>query len=120
MLIGDAATFIDPFTGEGVYFALRGAFLAAETAAKALKSGNVSQKALRDYPRHRRELTRRYLLLDVIQNVVRTPALFSEVVRRLAVRPAAAAHLLTILGDLRPPTAALHPAFLWRLLAPAL
>ena len=120
MLIGDAATFIDPFTGEGVYFALRGAGLAAETAAKALKTGNVSQAALRDYPRHRSELTRRYLLLDVIQNVVRTPAVFSEVVRRLAARPAAADHLLTVLGDLRPPTDALHPAFLWRLLAPAL
>ena len=120
MLIGDAATFIDPFTGEGVYFALRGASLAAEVAAKALKSGKVSQNALRDYPRHRRELTRRYLLLDVIQNVVRTPAVFSQVVARLAARPAAADHLLTILGDMRPPTDALHPAFLWRLLAPVL
>ena len=120
MLVGDAATFIDPFTGEGVYFALRGASLAVETAAKALKTGDVSRNALRDYPRHRRELTRRYLLLDVIQNVVRTPAVFSTVVRRLAARPAAADHLLTILGDLRPPAAALHPAFLWRLLAPAL
>ena len=120
MLVGDAATFIDPFTGEGVYFALRGAALAAEVAAKALEAGDVSRSALRDYPRHRKELAGRYLLLDVIQSAVRTPAVFSQVARRLAARPAAAEHLLNILGDLRPPSEALHPAFLWRLLAPTL
>ncbi len=120
MLIGDAATFIDPFTGEGVYFALRGAGIAAEVAAKSLQAGDVSQNSLRDYPRQRRELARRYLLLDVIQSAVRTPAIFAQAVSRLAARPEAAERLLTILGDLRPPTDALHPAFLWRLLAPAL
>src|SRR5204863_5687895 len=36
LLVGDAAGFLDPFTGEGVYRALRGAELAAEAVAEAL------------------------------------------------------------------------------------
>ena len=42
-LVGDAADFFDPFTGEGIYSALRGAELLAETAAAALaEPGPVS------------------------------------------------------------------------------
>ena len=118
LLVGDAATFIDPFTGEGVYFALRGASIVAEVAAKALRAGDTSRAALAAYPRKRSELARRYLLLDLVQNAVRTPAVFAQIVSRLALRPAATEHLLAILGDMRPPAAALHPAFLWKLLAP--
>src|SRR2546428_1963354 len=35
LLVGDAAGFFDPFTGEGIYAALRGAELAVETALRA-------------------------------------------------------------------------------------
>ena len=38
VLVGDAATFINPFTGEGVYFALRGAQMAAEAIHQALSA----------------------------------------------------------------------------------
>jgi menaquinone-9 beta-reductase len=118
LLVGDAATFIDPFTGEGVYFALRGALLAAEVAASALRANDLSRARLLAYARIRRELTRRYLLCDVVQAVVRRPALLSRVVQRLDHVPGLADRLLSVIGDLRPPTDALHPAFLWRLLAP--
>src|SRR5712691_6129312 len=40
LLVGDAAGFVDPFTGEGIYAALRGAELAVETAVGALRSGD--------------------------------------------------------------------------------
>jgi flavin-dependent dehydrogenase len=120
LLVGDAATFIDPFTGEGIYFSLRGAQLAAEVAASALRADDLSQTRLMTYARARRELNQRYLLCDVVQAVVRRPALLSRVVRRLNTVPGLADRLLSILGDLRPPTDALHPAFLWRLLAPGM
>lgn len=120
LLVGDAATFIDPFTGEGVYFALRGAEQAAEVALKALRENNLSRSRLLEYARARTELTRRYLLCDVVQAVVRCPALLSRVVQRLDRSPDLADRLLSIIGDQRPPTDTLHPAFLWRLLAPAL
>ncbi len=120
LLIGDAATFIDPFTGEGVYFGLRGAQLAAEVATDALHAGDTSRTRLLAYHRARRELARRYRLCDLVQAVVRTPALFDSMVRRLDRFPGVADRLMTILSDTRPPTDALHPAFLWRLLAPNL
>ena len=118
LLVGDAATFIDPFTGEGVYFSLRGAQLAAEVAVEALRRGDTSRHGLRHYTAARNELNRRYLLIDLVQTVVRTPSLFNEMVRRLERFPGATDRLLNILGDTRPATDVLHPGLLWRLFAP--
>ena len=42
VLVGDAATFIHPFTGEGVFFALRGAQLAADAIDAALRASDTS------------------------------------------------------------------------------
>jgi len=39
LLAGDAAGFIDPMTGDGLRFAIRGAELAADAAAEALADG---------------------------------------------------------------------------------
>src|SRR5207248_10552958 len=39
LLAGDAAGFIDPMTGDGLRFAVRGAELAADAAAEALADG---------------------------------------------------------------------------------
>jgi hypothetical protein len=54
LLVGDAAGFYDPFTGEGVFSALRSAELAAETAVRALRAGDCSSGALAGYARARR------------------------------------------------------------------
>jgi flavin-dependent dehydrogenase len=40
LLAGDAAGFVDPMTGDGMRFALRGAVLAAEAALRELSSGS--------------------------------------------------------------------------------
>ncbi|MCS6777294.1 MAG: NAD(P)/FAD-dependent oxidoreductase [Chloroherpetonaceae bacterium] len=120
LLLGDAATFIDPFTGEGVYFALRGAQCAAEVASAALRAGDLSRARLMTYARARRELNLRYLLCDLVQAVVRRPALFARVVHQLDTVPGLDERLFAVLGDRRPPSDALHPAFLWRVLAPGL
>jgi flavin-dependent dehydrogenase len=56
LLVGDAAGFYDPLTGEGVFSALRGAELAAETAGRALGRGDVSLASLDEY-RHARRAT---------------------------------------------------------------
>ena len=45
-LVGDAAGFYDPFTGEGLYTALRGAELLAEVAHDALRGGACSRAAV--------------------------------------------------------------------------
>jgi len=54
MLVGDAAGFYDPFTGEGIFAALRGAELAADTACAALARSDCSAEALAAYGRTRR------------------------------------------------------------------
>ncbi|HLP61998.1 MAG TPA: NAD(P)/FAD-dependent oxidoreductase [Candidatus Deferrimicrobium sp.] len=39
LLVGDAAGFVSPVTGEGIYYAVKGAKLAAEAIARNLKNG---------------------------------------------------------------------------------
>ena len=48
--IGDAARVVEPFTGEGIYYALRSGELAAHAIAKTFR-GDDPQSALREYAR---------------------------------------------------------------------
>src|SRR5207247_2068456 len=57
LLVGDAADFFDPFTGQGIYAALRGAELAADCLVPGLTSGAgapISATMLEPYVRARR------------------------------------------------------------------
>jgi geranylgeranyl reductase family protein len=49
VLAGDAAGFVDPFTGEGIAFAIRSGQLAAETVVQAIQQGNVTRQGLSPY-----------------------------------------------------------------------
>jgi geranylgeranyl reductase family protein len=117
MLVGDAATFIDPFSGEGVYFALRGAELAAAVAATALAAGDTSRSALAAYQLRRRELLARYRLCDAVQLVIRTPWLADRAIGALARSPALGARLMEVLADRDSPRQVVNAGFLYRLLA---
>ncbi len=119
MLVGDAACFIDPFTGEGIYFALRGAELAASIAADALRSNDTSLSRLAEYEPLRIELRNRYRLCDVVQAVVRTPALMNRAVAAMNRNPNITDSLMGVLGDIRPAADALDPRLIAGLLAPA-
>lgn len=44
ILLGDAALFLDPFTGQGIYLALRSAALAAEVVPEALAHGGARER----------------------------------------------------------------------------
>jgi geranylgeranyl reductase family protein len=114
VLVGDAAGFYDPFTGEGVTLALRGAELAAEVARRVLSSGGTD---LREYDRLRDEATRdKFRLNRLLQHVVAWPALADAVASRLARRPDLADRLVGIAGDFVPARTALGPGFLLDLL----
>jgi flavin-dependent dehydrogenase len=109
LLVGDAADFFDPFTGQGIYSALRG----AELAAACLISG----AGLRAYARaRRREFAGKWLLERLIALGVGWPALVERVVRRLARRPDLADLLVGATGNCIPARAVLTPGVLARLL----
>lgn len=52
MIIGDAAGFIDPLTGEGIQYAMQSGWHAAEVLREALQKGDVSASMMKKY--HRR------------------------------------------------------------------
>jgi flavin-dependent dehydrogenase len=100
-LVGDAAGFFDPFTGEGIFRALRGADLLARSPAT--------------YPRARRAaFASKERLVALVQIFVQTPRLMDLAVARLCERPAVARELGSVLGDLEPARIAL----VWQLLLP--
>jgi flavin-dependent dehydrogenase len=122
LLVGDAAIYLDPFTGEGVYKALRSAELAVETADRALSAGKTEEAFLRPYLTARREAFLEKTLVNyLVQLFVHTPPLMNYVTPRLGSRPALARQLVLVLGDLgtkREQRQLLSPVYLWNLLRP--
>ena len=49
MLCGDAAGFINPITGEGIYYAMVSGKIAADVIAEGLKSNDLSSRFLSRY-----------------------------------------------------------------------
>jgi len=113
LLIGDAAGFIDPFTGEGIYRALRSARIASEALA-----GPDAGVAHRYMAARRAAFASKDALTWLIQGMLAAPPLLSYAVRRLGSRPRVAEVLGGALGDCRPATDALSPAALLAVLRP--
>lgn len=119
LLIGDAAGFLDPFTGEGIYEALRAAQLAAPIVHEALCRNDTSAEALVSYRgARRRAFAAKRQVSWIVQGFIGKPILIDYVTERLGRRESVAETLTGVLGDFRPATAALSPLFLARLLRP--
>ena len=119
LLVGDAAGFFDPFTGEGVYKALRGAEMAVAVALPALAAGDLSAASLARYRHLRRQaFFAKDLVCRIVQVFVGQPALMDYVVARLARRAPQRAVLAGVLGDFADARTALAPSYLWGLLRP--
>jgi geranylgeranyl reductase family protein len=119
LLIGDAAGFLDPFTGEGIYEALKAAQLAAPVAIAGLRSRDTSAAALEPYSRaRRRAFTAKRQVCWIAQAFIHSPLLMDYVTTRLDRREAVGRTLTGVLGDFRPAWEALSPVFLARLLRP--
>ena len=113
VLIGDAAGFIDPFTGEGIYRALRSARAAAEALVELDDAASARYLAAR-----RSAFAAKDALTWLVQGMLASPPLMGYALRRLASRPAAAERLGSALGDCRPASDALSPLFLAEVLRP--
>ena len=76
LLAGDAAQFVDPFTGQGVYLALHAAALVRDAIAAVLCAGVPQRRAWHIYEGSlRREIRRRSAFSRLASLVVRVPAL---------------------------------------------
>ena len=116
LLVGDAAGFLDPFTGEGLYRSLASAELAA-AAIHARQRG--SERAFGAYER---AMQRRFLAKDgvswLVQAFLSQPRLFEYAARRVSARDELRATLGLAMGDLIGAGRVLDPRFLVALLAP--
>ncbi|MFX1324304.1 MAG: geranylgeranyl reductase family protein [Promethearchaeota archaeon] len=52
MIIGDAAGFVSPISGEGIHACIVSGYVAGETAVNALKNDEISDQTLKDYKNH--------------------------------------------------------------------
>jgi flavin-dependent dehydrogenase len=116
LLVGDAAGFLDPFTGEGLHRALVSARLATIAIDRHL-DGDL--EALAGYDR---AMTTRFRSKDVVSLLVQAflgqPALFELAARRLASRADVRETMGLVMGDLVPASHALDPRFVTALLRP--
>lgn len=103
VLVGDAAGYYDPFTGQGIYRALRGAELAADVVEGALRAGDFSARRLAAYDRARkREFGPGEKLQRVIEVFVSRPRLLAAAASGIGRRPRFADALIAATADLRP------------------
>ena len=117
LLVGDAADFFDPVTGDGIYSALRGAELVAETMIPALaRPGPVTADHLRHYQRLRRQVfAGKWLMERVTRYLMYSPRFFDRTVSRLG-RHADMAHTaIGVAGGFVPLREMLSPAFIARI-----
>ena len=119
LLVGDAAGFLDPFTGDGIYEAMRASTLAAPVISAGLARNDLSAKALKPYDSARREtfMFKRQVCW-IVQGFLHQPRLMNYVTPRLSTRDELGMTMSGVLGNLRPATQALSPLFLARLLRP--
>jgi 2-polyprenyl-6-methoxyphenol hydroxylase-like FAD-dependent oxidoreductase len=118
VLVGDAAGYYDPFTGQGIYQAMAGAEQLAEHLDTALRAGAVSKASLAGYAQaHRKLRNAARRLQHIIEFVCARPALADFAFARCARNHRAARELLAATGDLIPAGSLFSPRFLMRLLA---
>lgn len=121
LLVGDAALFIDPFTGQGIYLALRSGVLAARAADAALRRGRTDRDALAPYDSARdEELTPKRKVSGIIQTILYNPRVLRRVVRTLQSNPGLSATIVGVTGDTLPARRAWSAAYGVRLAAAAL
>ena len=116
LLVGDAAGFLDPFTGEGLHRALVSARLAAGAIDRHL-GGDPDGLASYD-----RGMTARFRSKDALSLLVQAflarPVLFDYAARRLAARRSVRETMGLVMGDLVPASRGLDPRFIAALLRP--
>ena len=120
LVVGDAAGFLDPFTGEGLHRALVSARLAAGAIDASLRGSTGRRRDGLDA--YERAMRGRFASKDLVSRLVLSfldrPPLFERAARHLAERDDIRATMGLVMGDLVPASRALDPRFLAGLLGP--
>lgn len=120
-LVGDAADFFDPFTGQGIYSALCGGEMLAPALIAALgaKSPQLADHELAAYDRARNhELRGKWFVERVIGAVVAAPWLINRAARNLASRKDLADLLIGVTGDFVPACEVTSLAYVLKVFVP--
>ena len=116
-LVGDASGYVDPITGEGNFFALKGAEMLSASLATALHRGRTDAAALRPYlARRRRKIAPRAPFSLLLQRGLRHPVLVAAAFRVLAARPRLVDTLVSVTGDYVPLRKLARPSVWWNAL----
>jgi flavin-dependent dehydrogenase len=97
LLAGDAAGFVDPMTGDGLRFALRGGILAAEAALAELESGRPGHTSL--HVARAREFSFKWRINRTLRSIVGSPPALRTVAVVAGVWSAPVQYLIGIAGD---------------------
>jgi 2-polyprenyl-6-methoxyphenol hydroxylase-like FAD-dependent oxidoreductase len=117
LLAGDAAGFLNPFTGQGVYLALRTGRAAAQTIAAAFADPQQEAPSFERYAASRAsDLRVRKRLSEMTNLLIDVPLLARRAAARLARFPDLGEALLGALSGAIAPERALSPALLARLI----
>ena len=116
LLVGDAADFFDPFTGEGICAALTGADLVAQVLGNTRGDDAAVDRALAEYRRaRRRRFAGKWAVERLIGYSMMVPGLFDHAVARIGRRRGMADTLVGVTGAVLPARAVLNPLFLARM-----
>ena len=120
-LVGDAADFFDPFTGEGIYAALRGGELLAPFALAAVDRAGTrdADEALGEYERARRaEFRGKWIVERLIGAAVACAPAINYFARTLEARKDMADLLVGVTGNYVPAREVLRAGYLLNLFRP--
>ena len=120
LLIGDAALFLDPFTGQGIYLALRSAALAAAVVPEALAHGAGRERLAPYEEKRREEFAARRRVSRALQAVLFRERPARAVVRALSRNGGLSRELAGATGDLTPSERVWAFGYAVRLLAAAI
>jgi flavin-dependent dehydrogenase len=117
LLAGDAAGFLDPLTGEGIYAALATGAAAGRVAAGALAARSCERRLLAYVAARNAILGAKQRLNVLFQWLLGHPRLQDRLGRRLAATRLCRDALVSVIGNTQPPSALLSPRMLcdlWR------
>jgi geranylgeranyl reductase family protein len=117
LVVGEAAGLVNPFTGEGIDYALESARIAAHTLIEAFEEGDLSSTSLGRYERTlRRRFQTLFRLTHLMRRMYMTPTLLDPLVLACATWPDMTRLLISVLLSYESPIKAFAPTVLWRIL----